>query len=169
MSKPARSPVPPASLQPGLAQWHQLHQLALARMSDLANALDRQGWMEVDRACRWLHEEFRPHNDREERELMPLLAAVVARPLWRQLRADHQEMGHLTQALLHGHAGGRVHDLGRHGQRARRLLNLVRQHIDTEEHVVLPLIQGQCLPSFETGEGYLMLPAPCAANAYPRA
>ena len=37
-------------------------------------------------------------------------------------------MGHLTQALLHGHAGGRVHDLGRHGQRARRLLNLVRQH-----------------------------------------
>jgi hemerythrin-like domain-containing protein len=96
---------------------------------------------------------------------------VDAKPLWRQLRAEHREMGHLTQALLHGHAAGRVHDLVRHGARARRLLNLVRQHIDVEEHVLLPLIQGQPLPSrsHETGDGYLMLPVPCMADSRPEA
>jgi hypothetical protein len=160
MPMPAPSPVPLASLQPGLVEWHLLHQAAMARMSDLAYALDRQGWMDVDRACRWLHEELRPHSLREERELLPLLAAVTTRQLCRQLRADHQEMGHLTLALLHGHAGGRVHDLGRHGQRARRLLNLVRQHIDTEEHVLLPLLEGRAgPPEREAGAGYLAAPA----------
>jgi len=164
MPPPAFSPVPLVSDEPGLAEWRLLHQAALERMSDLANALDRQGWTDVDLACRWLHEAFHPHAEREERELLPLLAAANARPLWRQLRADHQEIGHLTQAILHGHAGGRVHDLGRHGQRARRLLNLVRQHIDTEEQVLLPLIQGLPAPATgpEPGSGYRAVP--CASN-----
>jgi hemerythrin-like domain-containing protein len=162
MPTSTRSPAPLAGFEAGMAEWRRLHQAAMARMSDLASALDRQRWLEVDQACRWLHEEFRPHNDREERELLPLLAAADARRLWRQLRAEHQEMAHLTQAILHGHAGGRVHDLGRHGERARRLLNLVRQHIDTEEHVVLPLIQGQGPAGLDTGAGYRMLPYPRA-------
>ena len=161
MPIPAPSSVPLASLEAGLAEWQRLHQAAMARMSDLANALDRQGWMDVDRACRWLHQEFRPHGDWEEQALRPLLAAIHARPLWRQLKADHQEMGHLTLTLMYGHAGGRVRDPGGHGERARRLLNLVRQHIDTEAHMVLPLIQGQSQPS-GNGAGYGMIPAPRA-------
>jgi len=153
---PTSVPDPLALDAPRLAEWHQLHQAAMARMSDLANALDRQGWSDVDLACRWLHAEFRPHNEGEERDLLPLLERLGARDLGRQLSADHREMGVLTQALLHGHAGGQVPEPGRHGERARRLLDLVRQHIDTEEHRMLPLLQGLPHPATApaAGAGY---------------
>ena len=146
-----------------MAEWHRLHQAALARMSDLANALDRRGWMDVDRACRWLHEQFHPHHEREERDLLPLLEQAGARNLRRQLSAEHREMGDLTRALLQGHAGGQLQD-PRHGERARRLLDLVRQHIDTEEHFMRPLLQGRPAPARapETGAGYQAPPYPRA-------
>jgi hypothetical protein len=121
---------------PGLEDWHGLHRAAMACMWQLATALDRQGGPEVERACRWLQEQFRPHNEREERDLLPLLEAVGARDLGRQLSAEHREMSELSRDLLDGRQDGPV------GLRARRLLDLVRQHIDTEEHVMLPLLQG---------------------------
>jgi hypothetical protein len=167
MPIPSSSPIPPALDQAGMVHWQLLHQQVMARMSQLAQALDGQVWIDVDRACRWLHEEFHPHNAWEEQELLPRLEAVAGRKLRRRLIADHRAMGHLTQAILQGHTDGQVRDPGGHGERARRLLNLVRQHTDTEAQVLLPLIQGRSNPPVpaETGEGYLMMPTPC----YPRA
>ena len=69
-------------------------------------------------------------------------------------------MGDLARAILDGNAEGA--DPGPHGLRARRLLDLVRQHIDTEVHCMLPLLQSQALPAgpsaSATGAGYLTPP-----------
>jgi len=158
-------PLPPALREDGLAEWHQFHQDAMARMSDLALALDHQGWPGVERACRWVHEAFHPHNQWEEQRLFPLLERVGRGQLGEQLKLDHLEMGDLTQAILDGSAGGMVADPSPHGLRARRLLDLVRQHIDTEVHCMLPLLQGQGATPADApaGEGYLTTPGRSAA------
>jgi hypothetical protein len=143
MPPSAPSPVPLALREEGLAAWRQFHQDAMARMSDLALALDRQGWQGVELACRWVHEAFHPHNQWEEQRLFPLLEQMGRGPLGAQLKLDHREMGDLVRAILDGNAGGAVADPGPHGLRARRLLDLVRQHIDTEVHCMLPLLQGR--------------------------
>ncbi|MDR3670379.1 MAG: hemerythrin domain-containing protein [Holophaga sp.] len=163
MTAPLPTPVPLAMDAPVLAEWHDQHQEALGRMSALANALDRQGWPDVDQACRWLQEVSVPHHQLEESELLPVLLAVGAGALSRRLAADHRKMEILLRAILHGQRNGRVRSPGPHGERARQLLNLVRQHIDTEEHVMLPLLRGLPHPlrEQETSEGYLTI--------YPRA
>ena len=140
MPPSAPSPVPLALCEDGLAEWRQFHQDAMARMSELAIALDQQGWPGVELACRWVHEAFHPHNHWEEQRLFPLLERVGAGPLGDQLKLDHREMGDLTQAILDGCA---LADPSPQGLRARRLLDLVRQHIDTEVHCMLPLLQGR--------------------------
>jgi hypothetical protein len=128
----------------------------MARMSDLALALDRQGWQGVELACRWVQEAFHPHNQWEEQRLFPLLEQAGRGQLGDQLKLDHREMGDLARAILDGNAGGEVADPSPHGLRARRLLNLVRQHIDTEMHCMLPLLQSQAVPAgpSATGAGY---------------
>jgi hypothetical protein len=131
----------------GLAEWRQFHQDAMARMADLALALDHQGWQGVELACRWVHEAFHPHNLWEEQRLFPLLDQAGRGQLGKQLKLDHREMGDLARAILDGNAGGTVRDPGPHGLRARRLLDLVRQHIDIEVHCMLPLLQGQPAPA----------------------
>jgi glutamate synthase (NADPH/NADH) small chain len=161
MEKPMSVPVP-VSVAPDSAnmlEWHSLHQIAMAKMSDLALALDAQDWVAVDRACRWVYEVLRPHNEGEERELFPLLEEVGAEELREQLTADHREMWELDLQLLTANDNGDVKAPGLYGEQARRLLDLVRQHIDTEEHLMLPLLRGRSTyPS--TGamdEGYLIL------------
>jgi hypothetical protein len=133
----ASSPVPATLDDAGVLQWQQLHQAAMARMSELAQALDGQDWPVVDQACRWVREVLGPQGAGEERRFFPLLADAGAAGLGEQLSADHREMGGLAQAILQG-----GQDPSLQGERMRRLLDLVRQHVDTEAHRVLPLLQG---------------------------
>jgi len=153
MSLAASDPAPPALREEGLAAWRQFHLEAMARMSELAGALDSQGWPGVERACRWAREAFQRHHPWEEQRLFPLLAQAGAEPLREQLRLEHREMDDLAGAVLDG---GPAADPG---PPARRLLDLVRQHLDTELHRMLPLIQGR--EPGETsgaGAGYLSPP-----------
>ena len=142
-----------------LLAWHDLHQEAMNRMADLATALDGRDWVAVDQACRWIYEVLRPHNEAEERELFPLLEEVGAEELREQLAADHREMWDLDLQLLSANDRGQVTDPGATGELARRLLDLVRQHIDTEEHLMLPLLRGHSLypATGAMAEGYLIL------------
>jgi hemerythrin-like domain-containing protein len=157
------NPVPCAIDEFCLADWHRLHQAIMGQMAGLAKALDRQGWADVELACRWFQEVSGAHHQWEERSLLPLLAALGAGALSQRLGAEHRQMDSLTRAILRGHHGGQVRNPGAHGERARQLLDLVRQHIDTEEHVLLPLLRGLPHPlrEQETSEGYLTI--------YPRA
>lgn len=159
------SSVPQALHGEGLADWHRFHQDAMARMFDLALALDRQGWHGVELACRWVDEAFHPHNQWEEQRLFPLLVQAGRGRLGEQLKRDHREMGDLTRAILDGTNGGEVADPGPHGLRARRLLDLVRQHIDTEVSCLLPMLQSQALPLADepAGAGYHTTPGRSAA------
>jgi hypothetical protein len=107
-------------------------------MCRLALALDRQAWAEVLRACRWVQESFQPQYLWEEQRLFPLLDQAGARTLRRALRGDHREMGRLAQGVLEAWDGSATD-----GAQVRLLLDLVRQHIDTEQHRALPLLRGQ--------------------------
>jgi glutamate synthase (NADPH/NADH) small chain len=142
-----------------MIEWHSLHQVAMARMSDLAAALDAQDWPGVLKACQWTRDVLRPHNEGEERELFPLLEEVGAEELREQLTADHREMWDLEVQLAAAVDHGVVSAPGPFGERARRLLDLVRQHIDTEEHLMLPLLRGRSVyPAVGAlDEGYLIL------------
>ena len=139
MPSPAPSPIAPAPPEVDRAHWQQFHRITMARMSALAGALDRQDWTEVHQACQWVQEALWRHQQEEERTLFPLLDRAGAPKLRHQLSADHRKIWKLNQRLLQAGREGRVEDPGSHGQRARRLLNLVREHIDAEEH--LPLFQ----------------------------
>jgi iron-sulfur cluster repair protein YtfE (RIC family) len=134
----------PATIQESqLAGWHRLHQEALGEMSALALALDRQVWPVVERTCRWVRETLHPHNLREEQDLFPFLEQAGAQVLEEALRTDHREMAHLAQSILPEEGCGRIQNPALRGERARQLLDLIRQHIDTEEHLALPLLQGR--------------------------
>lgn len=143
----------------GLAGWHGLHQEALQRMETLEKALADDAWISVDEACRWIYEELRPHNEAEERELFPLLEELGAEQLQEQLLSEHREMWDLNLQILTGIAEGTAKEPAVTAELARRMLALVRQHIDTEEHLLLPLLRGRSIwPTDEvTEEGYLIL------------
>ncbi|WP_306602191.1 NADPH-dependent glutamate synthase [Geothrix sp. 21YS21S-2] len=142
-----------------MGEWHLLHLSAMTKMSELAAALLAQDWAQVDRACRWVYEVLRPHNEAEERELLPLLDELGAEALMDQLIGDHREMWDLTLLLLAANAGGVVKEPGIYQEQARRLMDLIRQHIDTEEHVMLPLLKGKSLYMGDevNADGYLIL------------
>lgn len=140
-----------------LAQWRQASQAAMGRMSDLAQALDRRDWPGMARICRWVREELPPRNAREEQEFFPLLARTGARTLGKQLARDHRHMDDLARAILEQEG-----DPQALAAQARRMLDLVRQHIDMETHQALPLLQG-LTPMAQAGAtdaGYRGLPVP---------
>jgi glutamate synthase (NADPH/NADH) small chain len=142
-----------------MGEWHLLHRSAMGKMSELAAALLAQDWAGVDRSCRWVYEVLRPHNEAEEREMLPLLDELGAEALCDQLVGDHREMWELTLQMLAANDGGTVSEPGAYQELARRLLDLIRQHIDTEEHVMLPLLKGKSLymgPEVNE-DGYLIL------------
>ncbi len=155
-------PQPTASLPADanhLEGWHGLHREALQRMETLEAALAAGAWGTVDEASRWIYEELRPHNEAEERELFPLLEELGAEQLEEQLLSEHREMWDLNLQILTGIAEGGAKEPAVIAELAQRLLALVRQHIDTEEHLLLPLLRGRSIwPTDEvTEEGYLIL------------
>jgi hypothetical protein len=155
-----------------LAHWQQWHQTALARMSDLAHALDRLDWMAVDHACLWVHDVLRPHHQVQERDLFPLLKPGLDGKLRTQLRADHRKMSHLSRAILQARAVGASPDDNLQGERSRRLLDLVRQHLDTEARFLPSQPPAVCQVAAVTSDGYSGLPAPAFGPStpdYPRA
>ncbi|MGA2083638.1 MAG: hemerythrin domain-containing protein [Holophaga sp.] len=143
MPNPASSLPPVAIHEAELADWQRIHQDALSAMADLSRALDRQDWQGVEQACRWVRETFQAHNRWEEQGPLPRLARAGGRSLQGVLRTDHQEMDLLAGAILQADGRGRALQPHLQGARARRLLDLVRQHVDTEAHRALPLLQGQ--------------------------
>jgi len=147
-------PTPPIHADAShLEGWHRLHREALQRMDTLETALAGGVWAVVDEACRWIYEELRPHNEAEERELFPLLEELGAEQLQEQLLSEHREMWDLNLQILTGIAEGTAKEPGVTADLARRMLALVRQLIDTEEHLLLPLLRGRCMwPSDEVTE-----------------
>lgn len=150
MPTPDLPPAPAASLEAGLDAWQGIHQAVLARMCDLAQALDRHDHPQAERACRWIHGHLDGHLRWEEREMFPRLAAAGAPGLAGILRADHREMIRLAALALSLDPGDSRHP----GEPARRLLDLVRHHVDTEQHRVLPLLQGRRPYEPPPGAGY---------------
>jgi len=172
IQKPAPPSAPSALDEATLAHWQQWHQTALARMSDLAHALDRLDWMAVDHACLWVHDVLRPHHQVQERDLFPLLKPGLDGKLRTQLRADHRKMSHLSRAILQARAVGASPDDNLQGERSRRLLDLVRQHLDTEARFLPSQPPAVCQVAAVTSDGYSGLPAPAFGPStpdYPRA
>jgi hemerythrin-like domain-containing protein len=151
MPSPDSLPAPAASLEAGLGAWHGFHREVLDRMSGLALALDRHDRPEVERACRWLHGRLDAHLRWEEQELYPRLEPAGATELRAALQADHREMLRLAGLALEAGPPGDAHHPT---EPARRLLDLVRHHIDTEKHRVLPLVEGRRPYEPPAGAGY---------------
>jgi len=128
-------------------------------MTRFEASLDVSDWNAVDEACRWVYEVLRPHNAAEEVELFPLLEELGTEDLREQLVAEHREMWDLTLQLLAGIDGNSAQDPAAEMDLGRRLLRLVREHIETEENLLLPLLKGRSIwPSEDvTDEGYLIL------------
>ena len=155
----ASAPLSMVHDETSMGEWHLLHVSAMGKMSELAAALMARDWAQVDRACRWVYEVLRPHNEAEEREILPLLDELGAEALCDQLIGDHREMWDLTLKLLAANDGGVVKDASGYQESARKLMDLIRQHIDTEEHVMLPLLKGKSLYMGDevNQDGYLIL------------
>jgi len=109
---PTSAPLSKVHDETSMGEWHLLHKAAMARMSELSAALTAQDWTQVDRACRWVYEVLRPHNEAEERELLPLLDELGAEALMDQLIGDHREMWDLTLMLLAANDGGSGNNFG---------------------------------------------------------
>ncbi len=139
--------------------WRGEHELALGQLDILERAIRSEDWPMVDQVARWMYDVQRPHHEAEERELFPLLDELGAESLLEQLREDHRQVWSLTLDLLTSIVDGEVaqpeHALGS----ALTLLNLMREHVETEERLMLPLLRGKSLytPEAVTEEGYLIL------------
>ena len=139
--------------------WHATHAEAMDQLARMAAALGAGDWKGVDEGARWVYEVLRPHNEAEERELFPLLEEIGAEALHQRLYEDHRQMWELTLQLLSEISEGQVrspHSLTLLGQ---RLVDLVRDHIEAEERLMLPLLKGKSLywSDEETQDGYLIL------------
>jgi glutamate synthase (NADPH/NADH) small chain len=153
----------PTAVKPSAAdshgEWHGLHQEALRRLDHFKTALKSAHWTGVDESCRWIYEVLRPHNEAEERELFPLLEELGAESLQDQLLSEHREMWDLNLQILTGITEGVAKEPAMMTGLGQRLIALIRQHIETEEDLMLPLLKGRSIwPSEEaTEEGYLIL------------
>jgi glutamate synthase (NADPH/NADH) small chain len=139
--------------------WHATHEEAQARLTRMAEALGAADWQEVDKGAKWIYEVLRPHNEAEERELFPLLEEIGAEALHQRLFEDHRQMWDLTLQLLAEIADGQVRAPRSLTLLGQRLVDLIRDHIEAEEHLMLPLLKGRSLycSDAETQDGYLIL------------
>ena len=133
---------PPASAS--LESWRGLHREALRRLE----LLESSKGAGAEETCRWIREVLKPHHEAEELELFPMLEELGTESLQEQLLAEHREMWELDARIQAGDS-----------EPLSRLLALLRQHIETEEELLLPLLKGHSLwPTDEvTEEGYLIL------------
>ncbi|NTV75345.1 MAG: sulfide/dihydroorotate dehydrogenase-like FAD/NAD-binding protein, partial [Holophaga sp.] len=136
-----------------MAEWHAFHAAALDRLDHLEEALASRDWPNLTGLLRWVATDLCAHNRAEELELLPLLEEVGAEALCEQLLSDHREIRERSGSLL---ATG---DAGASPELTRALLSLIRQHIGTEEHLMLPLLRGKSLYTGAdvNAEGYRIL------------
>jgi glutamate synthase (NADPH/NADH) small chain len=139
--------------------WHATHEEARIRLTLLAGALAAGDWPDVDRGAKWIYEVLRPHNEAEERELFPLLEELGAEALYQRLHDDHRQMWDLTLQLLAEISEGTVRAPRSLTLLGQRLVDLVRDHIEAEEQLMLPLLKGKSIywSDAETQDGYLIL------------
>ncbi len=139
--------------------WHATHEEAQGRLTRLAEALGAGDWKEVDKGAKWIYEVLRPHNEAEERELFPLLEELGAEALHQRLHEDHRQMWDLTLQLLSEISEGAVRAPRSLTLLGQRLVDLIRDHIEAEEFLMLPLLKGKSLycSDEETQDGYLIL------------
>ncbi len=157
MSGPATPLLTPENLP--AEGWHVTHAEAQARLARMAQALGASDWKGVDEGARWVYEVLRPHNEAEERELFPLLEEIGADSLYQRLYDDHRQMWELTLQLLSEISEGQVRAPRSITLLGQRLVDLVRDHIEAEEELMLPLLKGKSLyaSDAETQDGYLIL------------
>lgn len=139
--------------------WHATHEEAQERLTRMAEALGAGDWKGVDLGAKWIYEVLRPHNEAEERELFPLLEEIGAEALHQRLHEDHRQMWDLTLQLLAEITEGSVRAPRSLTLLGQRLVDLIRDHIEAEEHLMLPLLHGRSLyaSDAETQDGYLIL------------
>ncbi|WP_306590436.1 NADPH-dependent glutamate synthase [Geothrix sp. 21YS21S-4] len=139
--------------------WHATHQEAQGRLTAMGQALAASDWKAVDRGARWIFEVLRPHNEAEERELFPLLEEIGAEALHQRLHDDHRQMWELNLQLLAEIDDGQVRAPRSLTLLGQRLIDLIRDHIEAEERLMLPLLKGKTLfwSDAETQDGYLIL------------
>ncbi len=148
----------PAGIQPP-PHWHATHAEASSRLRKLSQALAEGDWSGVDAGARWIYDVLRPHNEAEERELFPLLEELGAEALHARLYDDHRQMWEMTLQLLVDIADGHVKDAKVTTLLGQRLVDLIQDHIEAEERLMLPLLRGKSLywAEEDTSEGYLIL------------
>ncbi|MBI1754373.1 MAG: NADPH-dependent glutamate synthase [Acidobacteria bacterium] len=139
--------------------WHATHEEAQGRLTRMAEALGAGDWKGVDLGAKWIYEVLRPHNEAEERELFPLLEEIGAEALHQRLHEDHRQMWDLTLQLLAEITEGSVRAPRSLTLLGQRLVDLIRDHIEAEEELMLPLLKGRSLycSDAETQDGYLIL------------
>lgn len=128
--------LPPPSAE-GLEVWGRFHLAAHGRMTQLAAALLTRDWDLAEAVCAWVREELVGHMETEAQVFIPLLQAAGAPDLGAQLQRDNQAMWNLVTNLP---PPGETSE-----EPLRRLLDLVRQHVDTEAFAVLPLLKDRGL------------------------
>jgi glutamate synthase (NADPH/NADH) small chain len=139
--------------------WHATHEEALSRLTRMSEALVASDWKGVDAGARWVYEVLRPHNEAEERELFPLLEEIGAESLLQRLFEDHRQMWDLNLQLLAEINEGEVRAPRSLTLLGQRLVDLIRDHIEAEDYLMLPLLKGKSLyaSDAETQDGYLIL------------
>ncbi|WP_243322860.1 NADPH-dependent glutamate synthase [Geothrix sp. SG200] len=139
--------------------WHATHQEAQKQLTDMAKAIGAGDWKRVDLGARWVYEELKPHNEAEERELLPLLEELGAEALVQRIQDEHRQMWDLTLQLLSEINDGQVRAPQALTLQGQRLVDLVRDHIEMEERLMLPLLKGRSMywSDEETQDGYLIL------------
>src|SRR5512133_1624790 len=157
MSDPANQLITAENLP--APHWHATHQEAQERLTRMAEALGAGDWKAVDLAAKWIFEVLKPHNEAEERELFPLLEEIGAEALLQRLQEDHRQVWDLDLQLLAEINEGQVRAARSLTLLGQRLVDLIRDHIEAEEKLMLPLLKGKSLywSDDETQDGYLIL------------
>jgi hemerythrin-like domain-containing protein len=113
----------------GLKVLEHLEQAALA----LRRGVDVTANMALAREmCGLLRSEVRPHNEAEERALFPLLGDHPGLQIFVD---EHREMRRLEQKLAAGLDAG---DAQRVAGIALHIVDLLRSHIEREDHMLFP-------------------------------
>jgi glutamate synthase (NADPH/NADH) small chain len=139
--------------------WRGEHEQAMDQLDLLQKALLARDWAQVDEVARWMYEVQKPHHEAEEKDLFPLLEEIGAENLLERLREDHRRVWVLTLDLLASISEGQVANADHAMRTARELLELMTEHVEVEERLMLPLLRGKSLytPEAVTEEGYLIL------------